>query len=1403
MEGIQRLHNGLHSDHEPAMQPNDTVRDALNGSLIAYGNNRFAYESVRGNKVSFTLPSHSSLGDFTVIGWYSFTDRLIIFSTIGFPASTFYGEIGEVIFDNEGNGTYLQLYFHASLNFTKDFPIRNKDGFVGKPETSRIKRIYWTDRNNPLRSFNILDYRLRDLDGTINTVPSGSLVVGNRYMVLRNGVNNNITHNAVVYGPGETAGNVFTAVNANYTGSGNVVEYIPLETLDVVPTFDLGYIDGKAISFGGSLSCGSYQYFYRLLTADGGFTNWSYVTRPFYVPNSNTPTDQSISYAEHQGASNSTNSTKYITLNINGIDTNFYKIEVGFIRGTDYKVYEVPKVFYKAVITGASMDINHFGNETTTSLTLNDITIPILPLDFVGSITSTKDILFVADIGLQDDPDFDMSPDVTCDVFNYLIPADILGDIDHTDTIAAGFAVHGHGRVQSASVGNTVAYPGQYYEVIGDGSNYVTYNGDDYYPGGPNGEFFIGIGGVTAITVTGTGKAVAIIRLQKYTGEYKNIRIENDFADLKGFLASHYLLSNWRAETYRYGIMLWSKNGVPLYVHFLCDKTMPQVYESFGELIGYDSGSGDTYLALLGAKFSDLDFNLVADGLGCTLAELPNFISGWSIVRCERDQQIVAQGLLFPTMVNGTATEILSISQLIDDQYYDGGATNLGRRPNVYVHYSPDNLCGFDGRPNYAVEDKMKIVGYYGTTDGAAAGIQLVTDAVIDKKHYYKYYDATAPNTPGTLYDVGEEVRIIDNCFTVVGDFSTGVSLPSFGLPGVFNNRGTWDDAGSARIGYGVEVVAVKLEGDEATQVFGFGDHESGTLYKPLVNQVREKSNLYGGTSSEAKAANRYIWCGHFQAMDSDFMSYLTGNSGIVDNVEVLGGDSYVNLVDFCRLLTDFDLPLTVGFGAVFPCESNVNYAMREGRTLNKNRIFHPTEASDGITSTASNRKEESFTVRGFYSNKEHQVFYLPRPVGFLSQSRDQNLIRYSEIKIAGELVDSWRRFLVNNNKATDGQYGGITNIVAKASRLFALQNRGISWLPVNERTMITNALGEAIQLGVGGTLERNDEIDYFYGNQHGFSLMEGEDYLAWFDFRRRAVIRMGFGGGVDSVGMVDGLRSFFHTVFDNIEDEASPNIFDSDNPITGMGIVGCYDSRFRMGFMTFKYSKDGLEQDFTLGFSHDLSKYIGFFSFTPAMMIEHNGFMLATKVARNEIVADTEYFVGDELTDTSTHKHYVCIVDYVSATPTPTQPGSDSTHWELVSSIDDIHVQWRNDICKFFGIVYPYYVTVIVKDSVMDNIAVDNLEVAGNDTNFTDVYVENGEGSASDENIGVGNRNYKYYDGGWKFNIPLKNKRQRLVDHYLQIKMRVKNYVGDAVTTSLNEVKRIFLVKSSYRKKL
>jgi len=450
--------------------------------------------------------------------------------------------------------------------------------------------------------------------------------------------------------------------------------------------------------------------------------------------------------------------------------------------------------------------------------------------------------------------------------------------------------------------------------------------------------------------------------------------------------------------------------------------------------------------------------------------------------------------------------------------------------------------------------------------------------------------------------------------------------------------------------------------------------------------------------------------------------------------------------------------------------------------------------------------QDEKYQYNSSYSSENSQIQFDALPLGLRLTNRFPYMARYSEQKILGESIDNMRIFLINNFKNADALHGEINNVAVGFDRLFYWQNRGIGYFPVEEREQMVGALGQAVQLGVGGVMQRADTMDKFYGNQHQSSLITGEDFFQWFDMRRFAVLKMSFNGGVTDISVIKGLSTFFQNVFTIAEPDAF-NILNMDQPILGQGIIGVYDPIKKTAYHTFKFSSLEIgkrfdlmrNRDFTIGVSTLLSKFVGFFSFAPVIYIEHNSRVYAVKKTRQGIIASTSYAIGMEVVDQGST--YTCIQDFTTTDPigASQQPyASGSVYWVKTSEEDEVHRMFNGDIGKYFGVVYPYYISIVVNPMLDEDKTFDNAEAYGNATKFTDVYCNTESLTSSDLNIQASNKNYVYYDNKWRFNYPLSGK-QRLTSQYMIVKLQVKNYLSD-ITTSLNLKKQLVYLKTFFR---
>src|SRR5574343_863367 len=162
--------NGMNKDSNVLLQPSGTYRDLKNFQLINHDGNNFTIKDALGNRFIFQIPrGYDDLHPNVIleepnmpIGFISFPDKLIIFSTNSESPTGGYGEIGICYLTNFGQSVageiktitvgastftfdgYVPLYRHKDLHFSKMYKI---EGF-GFKENDAVERVYWTDNYN-------------------------------------------------------------------------------------------------------------------------------------------------------------------------------------------------------------------------------------------------------------------------------------------------------------------------------------------------------------------------------------------------------------------------------------------------------------------------------------------------------------------------------------------------------------------------------------------------------------------------------------------------------------------------------------------------------------------------------------------------------------------------------------------------------------------------------------------------------------------------------------------------------------------------------------------------------------------------------------------------------------------------------------------------------------------------------------------------------------------------------------------------------------------------------------------------------------------------------------------------------------------------------------------------------
>jgi len=1447
---INTFDKGMNQDVSFILQPDGTYRNMKNGMLISYDGNHYTVEMTKGNRVLLTLTPRY-LDDITdldsepmPIGFASFIDKLVVFSTNN-EVDSGYGEIGVITFTRSGLdfvGSYTPYYHHADLNFSKKYKIES----FAFAESDNSNKIYWTDNFNEPIVFDIANPIFTEY---FAASPATPLVVNTEYMVLQGAV----THGAVDYGPGLTAGNIFTASSTSYTvadGTPLVVEYYPIELLNWIPNRLLGNMSFS--SYGtGTKNCGSSIYFYRLSSSTSGiFTSWSYPSNPIHVGMENETADLTgVAYRDFVGNGSTTTIVKSdysVNVRVQNIDTNFDTIELCCAE-FDQKA-EIPYqivIVSKSTITGSDMILEDTGGVSLGEVTLSDLTLFPANILKCKTLSTNKNYNIIGNITEREEFELDLSG---CTVGQIEYPLVSHADVSYNNPVscANGMVPSDVSPTIGSNPGSGDVYPDSRWIVkLGnlttDTVEYPDGSGTFYITG----QIITGIaysgatGDESTIAFTGSAEVAPCTTRNRYDVISSGDRVEDyieftnpdaAFWDYKNPAVASHNKGYWSGEKYRLAFLAFDLKGNPFYAKHIADYTFNDIPTKGGLLSKKD----------ISAALSS--FSLNPSGLLISGLDIPESVmdkmSGFSIVRAERDPIIITQGLLMQTCVDTVdANKIFPLGFVRTD--YSTAATFYTSLGDLSSCICPDQLV------NYTFSEPIGVVGKrikeafwlkdhaksYGTYNALASKLFEMptpsTDAASPRTKDLKSMNGSGSRSFGEYNGDNNIIGTGENFFNrdqIVDTASLNASVDNTCATGSFSQPNA--------LSVGCKKLVIMPEHfPHYGNVLSYNDNSAANIYeKIVVNFITDTDpvNQYGGPSDDAIANTLYMSTGHFQPINAQVKSdtlngtfssgiYSGENKYTFNNIEIFGGDCFTNLVDVAYGLYDADYAVaptdSMGYQIWFPCEGNANWQLNRGLKGSNKGVYPFSTPPTGVVwndpGMTPITQLESFSYNQGYSTDGTVIKYPALPKDYMFNGSFKYRERWSEPKLPGEKVDSFRTFRTNDYRDLDGKNGQINNLKTRDSRLFYWQDHSVGYTPILERQLVGgSALGDATALGVTGVIDRFDDIDTFFGNQHQHGLTETEYGFAWFDMRRRAFMVMGIGTKPEEMSMVKGLQVFFNNEF-NEGNIFYPNsysaIYNTNNlsipevPLQNYGIVGVYDPTFKMTYLTFKYVEQNLigednqsyiNRDFTLGYNHILNAFVTFTDNCPAIWHNHNDLVLSANNPKNTKaynidMPSTSFVIGD--TVFVNNVEYICIKDVTIASypgtltsitgTNPLAPSSNS--WLAINKTNEIYLQnFGADLCKFYGKVWDFEHEIVVNAKTDVALTPQNMQVKAIGPNATSVYFSADNQSSSDLNISSTNRNYRFIDGAWFFSVALDRLRGRITDYYVKVKFVHKNYV-------------------------
>jgi hypothetical protein len=470
-----------------------------------------------------------------------------------------------------------------------------------------------------------------------------------------------------------------------------------------------------------------------------------------------------------------------------------------------------------------------------------------------------------------------------------------------------------------------------------------------------------------------------------------------------------------------------------------------------------------------------------------------------------------------PTMLEFLSPEInfnKTLSYTTSDTLEFIGTTNI---PHQWSNITNANITigTLPSDTNYSFTLK-----YEGMGDVLSLGDPLTTD--------FKYYRIT-PITSSLIFGVPSKSI---NTFYTDGINMDGVAykVSNFTESAVYPLGGAGNQGDAAHFSPGGTKLIIKTTSSIA-------NFNTNTWVGFYCNYKRGVFNSqYGGNSYSSRQSNYYIDC---NGVNTCISGSVTSN--------VYGGDTYIGMFDYLRNIVTGDIPSNRRSQLVmyFPVETSINLRYREDEcfsktndTTNHDRILMQELAGIYVSGAMSyTQKIDLYKYNSVYSQENTTKKSYPKsdvlPSGNIFHD---NRVMVSDLKIDGELSDNWTIFKMDNFLDVDSKHGQITTLMHKDNYLYFWQPRAFGVLSVSQRSLIQDNNQGQLVIGTGGVLDRYDYLSTNEGCSKRFSVVEGLKGIYWFDNNNHTIYKYS-GQGIEPISKVKGVQEFIRrSIGSNVE---------------------------------------------------------------------------------------------------------------------------------------------------------------------------------------------------------------------------------------------------------------------------
>lgn len=1146
--------------------------------------------SIFGSAAPYVTNSNQKL---ITIGSTSINDEIYLLAAdnielIPDPDSNLHkGYIFKLEIDEITKESKLTILYIGKLNFTKFHPIA-PSAIIGRYESDNIKRIYFSDNYNSIKSVNVADSNLM--------------------------------------------------VN-------------PINKLSLGPSVGFSQpILGDLIN--GSLKTGVYQFSYRLIDNNGKTSNYSQLSELIYLASSGNITRYTSSgdFINYKGTAPETITDKGFKIKIDNLDINYNYIElVVLYRTDDTDGVKYLKTFPTKQINGSSISYNIITSleEDVTLLELDINEFLSIKSNFThaktveekgnrlfwGNIKSNNSAIINFDARAFRASSPATQPAATIKLKNngsigtYTLPqaislpeqSDCINEYynDNTGDISTNschFKPDNSGYL--GGIGANIEYEFGTFSILMDETLIPATPGKtiQYIPSHTP---YRTIGSPSPSETPGGNLEFDVIYDFQQWSSVSTPKYPQNMGLLKGYQ---------HEEIYRFGIELFDKKGSESFVKWIGDIKFPTYANTNNNPDPHALANGVNDFRLTYKVGNNLYGQVLYIKFKVNLTSIKDSIGGYQIVRAERDsianRTILGCGMVnpFKVITDSESNAYLGLElpstyseedtdNFIPSSWYSWCNLNTAypETSTMKRYKSFDCFDFISNKTRFKTLNNDRLYFRGGLLDSNwnksnTAFIQTFGSSLSSPTH-----TVTGGDIGGTEYyflKMYQSSNIFVDYKLTNGDYVTAGSDITLGTTKIYN-WASYDGGGTVapdltkKSCNGIDTQIVQLAN---SGVDLYTDYDcianGGNVKKILALYYRPNPNQYGGSDYLARTNSTYIKC-------SNYIPVYQNNSAVNYNnleLKVMGGDVYTCYVNMQKTNKPFMSPLPTN---------------ERGRR-NSVTFYYPAttmanaELRNNTNSTLQNipfTDPDDNTYFRYYSAEDNIRKFYQKPNNFTENNKWINRIWFSQAKINNELSDSWTQYLTNDKYDIEGNFGEITWLGAMNSNLYCIQDRSVALISVNPVIAIPTEQGFPIELSSGKVIQTHIVIRTNIGSKHQWSISKSFSQIVFLDIRNKKLYSFD-GKQITPLSITKGQNNF---IIKRLHGE----ILNNDNPIINKGILSVYDlenSEFIFTFLNTNSEQPDLhDEKYTISYNELKDNFGSMYSFTPNIYITNNKFLLSS----------------------------------------------------------------------------------------------------------------------------------------------------------------------------------------------